>query len=292
MDSEIRLKFLGIRAIHDMPSPNNALYGGSTNCIVLQDHEEMFFINAGFGANPYGDQLIREALATKNPVRCHFFLSDFLWDNISGLPMFTPIHFKKTQMSIHSALPSKEAKSHLSSICSSDVSPFNGVDSLNAQLNFPEPKAKRAIGNWKVSLLAQEHPIAPYPYAVWLFEHKTGLRVAFSPHAPKTPARRQELLKLLDSCNVLVQSAIAPEINMPTMAGRWTFEEAVRFGQEAKAEHTFITGVHPILTDRDLIRAELDLCRKLEVDSGVDFSIAREWSTIHLPFSQLHKKVG
>ena len=292
MGPEIRLKFLGIRSIHDVPSRANAVYGGNTNCILLQDKEHIFLINAGFGANPFGDELMRMAQMKKSHVRCHLFLSDFLWDSIMGLPLFTPVHFKATEITIHTAVDKQTAQNRLSNICDSTVSPFNGVTSLSAKLSYPAPTAERTIGDWNISLVPIAHPMAPYPAAIWMFEHKNGMRIAFSPHAPTNDNDHSVMLQSIKQCDVLVQSAIAPKITHPTMAGRWTFEEALRFGKEAEVGHTFITGIHPTLDDRQLIQAEIDLCAKLSIQSGVDFSIAREWATISLPFAHQQKKVG
>lgn len=292
MDSEIRLKFLGIRSIHDAPSTANAIYGGNTHCILLQDRDQIFLVNAGFGSNSFGDEMVRAAQIKKTNVRCHLFLNDFLWDSIMGFPLFTPVHFKSTEITIHSAVDKNTAQDRLSSICANDVSPFRGVKSLSAKLEFPDPTSERQVGDWTVSLVKLAHPMAPYPSAIWIFKHQNGLRIAFSPHAPTNNNDRKNMLKNIKHCDVLVQSAIAPAITHPTMAGRWTFAEALQFGQDAKVGHTFITGMHPSLNDRQLMQAEIDLCTKTGLQSGIDFSFAREWSQISLPFPLHQKKVG
>lgn len=292
MDHEIRLKFLGIRSIHDTPSRANAIYGGHTNCILLQDDDHIFLVNAGFGANSFGDAMMRVAQSKKTNARCHIFLNDFLWDSIMGFPLFTPVHFKSTEITIHSAVDKNTAQDRLSSICASDVSPFNGVNTLNAKLKFSDPTPERQVGQWTISLLKLTHPMAPYPSAVWIFEHQNGLRIAFSPHAPANQSDRKKLLKSIKHCDVLVQSAIAPAITHPTMTGRWTFHEALQFGQDAGVGHTFVTGIHPSLDDRQLLQAEIDLSTEMGLQSGVDFSFAREWSQISLPFTLHGKKVG
>ena len=148
MASEIRLKFLGIRALHDAPSPKNLVYGGNTSCIVLDDGSETFIVNAGFGINPYGDFLQSQAKELKRPVECHIFLSDFLWDSIMGIPLFTPVHFRNNQISIHSALNPKHALERLSAICSENLSPFHGASSLSAPLHFAATEGILKIGDW------------------------------------------------------------------------------------------------------------------------------------------------
>lgn len=292
MGPKISLKFLGIRALHDAPSASNTLYGGNTNCIVIQDGDHIFLINAGFGCNPFGDELLKRCQAQKKSVECHLFLGDFLWESIMGLPMFTPVHFKSSKIAVHSALPPAAAADRLSAICSKDLSPFDGVKSFNAPLNFAAPTANRTIGNWRISLLTLTHPMAPYPAAVWTFEHESGLSIGLSNQAPVNATERAILVEHLKGCTIVVQSAIAEDITHATMNGRWTFEEAIRFGQETGAEHTYLTGIHPSLGDLQLLQSEINLSRTLGLKSGPNFSIAREWAAIPLPFTTSQKKAG
>lgn len=290
MASEVRLKFLGIRALHDAPSPKNLVYGGNTNCIALEDGNQTLIFNAGFGINPYGDILQSQAKEFKQPVECHIFLSDFLWDSIMGIPLFTPVHFRNNQISIHSALNPKHALGALSAICSQNLSPFHGASSLNAPLRFVAPAANHTIGDWQIQLLKTPHSMAPYPAATWVFKHRCGFKIALVGHIKNDHATRRELKKYLTDCQILIQPAIAPSLSHPTMRGRWTFEESILFGREMEAEQTVITGIHPMLSDRELIQSEISLSQKLGLVSGEHFQIARESAPICLPLIKNHRK--
>lgn len=292
MASEVCIKFHGIRALHAAPSKSNLLYGGNSNCISIEDGEHIFIINSGFGINPLGEELIARSREEKKPVRCHIFLSDFFWENLMGMPFFTPIHFKSSHIHIHSPLEEVEAHPWIEGVCKPDFSPFQGIKSFNSKLYFENPKVAQRIGSWTIQAILTTHLSTPYPVAVWTFEHDSGYKIAFSCNATHQDLERIKLIQRLSHYNVIVQSAIAPVITHPTMEGRWTFAEALQFGREAKAEHIVLTGIHPMLTDQTLIQAEATLSQASGLTSGTHFSVAREWEPIQFALAQPQKKTG
>ena len=132
--------------------------------------------------------------------------------------------------------------------------------------------------------------MAPYPAATWLFKHSCGFKIAFVGHIKNDHATRRELKKYLSGCQILIQPAIAPSLTHPTMLGRWTFEESILFGKEVGAEQTVITGIHPMISDRELIQSEISLSQKLGLVSGEHFQIARESVPIYLPLIKTQRK--
>ena len=229
MDSEVRLRFLGTRAIHAGPGRDKVLYGGNSSCIVLEDETSTIIFNAGFGINPLGDELIRKSMASKLPVDCHILLSDYLWDNVQGLPFFTPIHFKSSRIHIHTANPIGETQLWLNTFMDPNYSPFDGLVSMRAHLCYPAADGPRAIGDWTATVLATKHPLAPYQAGIWRLEHQKGLSIGVVMTAAVDDAERQHRTDFLKGVHILIHSAIAPAISHPTMGGRATFHEAVDF---------------------------------------------------------------
>ena len=210
----------------------------------------------------FGEQLTAKYLKTKTPIECHFFLSDFLWDNIVGLPFFTPIHFKSSKIHVHSPLDEIGARKWLTGVCSPDFSPFEGLSSFKSNLSFSNPIEIANIGPWSVEALLTKHPLAPYPAAVWIFSHQSGKRIAISATAICPGEYREALVKKLNGLDVFIQSAIAPDIFHPSIANRFTFTEAVKLGTDLGAGRTFINGIHPLFNDQDLELFELELNEK------------------------------
>lgn len=285
MDSEIRIKFLGIRALYAAPAKDNLVYGGNSSCTVIETDDDALIVNAGFGVNTYGEELIAQYQKSKKPLKCHFFLSDFLWDNVVGLPFFSPVHFKSSRIHVHTPLPASRASDWLSLVWGKEFSPFDGIASFRGRVFLEDPAKVSTVGPWKIQALLSEHPLAPYPQAIWKFTHTSGAVIVVSGNKFTTDIKRQEIISKIKGCDILVQSAIAPEISHPTMGGRYTFAEAAQFGRDADAKQIYLNGIHPQLTDSDLARAERRFIQETAANAkstrgGNPCFIARELHTV------------
>ena len=72
-------------------------YGGDTTCVEIRTkNDEIIIIDAGSGIRRLGNQLLKEGKK-----RYHLIFTHAHWDHIVGFPIFKPIYFKRTSLSIY-----------------------------------------------------------------------------------------------------------------------------------------------------------------------------------------------
>lgn len=292
MGSQIRINFLGIRALHAAPSKHNVLFGGNSGCIAVDINGDVLFFNAGFGINSCGDELIQAYLVDKKPIESHIFFSDYFWDNTVGLPFFTPIHFKSSKIHLYGPTSSAHIDEMLSHVSSPDFSPFNGLASFPSQISTNSTLPCRFASGWLVSKLTHSHAFAPYPAAVWTLRHESGYKIAISANAILNSEERKRIAQELVGFDLLIQAAIAPKTSHPSMGGRFTFDQAASFAKECRISKLMITGVHPTLKDLDLTLAEETLQKVHQDQKGFQVSIAKETSPVHISVPSQFTKAG
>lgn len=290
MDSKIRLRFLGTRSLYSSPLNSHQEFGGNTNCVVLEEGDQVFIWNAGFGINSYGDELIQQYKSHKQPVTCHLLFSDFSWDNIMGFPFFTPMHFKSSQIYLHTTLLESESRQWLSGVCQKDFSPFNGLSGFPAQISVDSGRHSRTLGSWLMECLTAPSRISPYPTTIWVLTHKSGFRVAFSALGQTSMSEYEALSSALQGVDVLIQSAISTTITDHTMEGRMTFADAVSFAHLCQASQLYLTGFHPQLDDFSLQNAERALNQ--QAPTATQSKLAKESTIVDLSSYIRTKKAG
>ena len=84
--SELSIKFWGVRGSVPTPGADTAFYGGNTCCIEILADRQRFIFDGGTGLRVLGEALCQ----TPQPVNGHLFFTHTQWDRIQGFPFFLP----------------------------------------------------------------------------------------------------------------------------------------------------------------------------------------------------------
>jgi phosphoribosyl 1,2-cyclic phosphodiesterase len=84
----MRLRFWGVRGSIASPGPDTCRFGGNTCCVELRCGPHLLLLDAGTGARPLGEALLRAG----EPIAAEVLLSHTHLDHIGGLPFFAPIY--------------------------------------------------------------------------------------------------------------------------------------------------------------------------------------------------------
>ena len=92
----MRARIWGSRGSIAAPGPETIRYGGNTSCVEVRgDGGEVIVLDAGTGARPLGDELMRGPLARVDLLLTHLHV-----DHLEGLGMFAPIWSPDTELHI------------------------------------------------------------------------------------------------------------------------------------------------------------------------------------------------
>jgi phosphoribosyl 1,2-cyclic phosphodiesterase len=261
MATEISVRFLGVRAFHSTPGRKNQTTGGNTGCIEIRDGQQRILINAGFGINAAGDELLSQYIREKVPTNCTILFSDFFWDSMMGLPFFTPIHFKSTELDILSGAPAKDAKSGIDDVASNLFSPFNGVKGFRSDLSIRQLDGIMRRAAWQINALPLPHPLAPYPVTVWRLTHDGGADIGIVMVCDQDAGLLSRVSEFLAGCKTLICAAS----KSPTSDGwdrhRTNFDDALGLATTIAASELFLTQFHPAMTDV-MLQSELMFLRQ------------------------------
>jgi phosphoribosyl 1,2-cyclic phosphodiesterase len=95
----MKFRFWGVRGSIPSPGPRTVRYGGNTTCIeVGTDDGTLIILDGGTGIFALAQHLL-----TRQPVRANIFITHSHWDHIHGLPFFTPLFVKGSQVRLHGA---------------------------------------------------------------------------------------------------------------------------------------------------------------------------------------------
>lgn len=100
MTETIRVTFWGVRGSHPVPGPNTVRFGGNTPCVEVQIGQHTIILDAGTGIINLGNDLLRRAKATNEPVRAILMFSHMHHDHTQGFPFFTPAYVGSSVMHI------------------------------------------------------------------------------------------------------------------------------------------------------------------------------------------------
>ena len=293
MAAHISLRFLGVRAFHSAPGPQNITTGGNTGSLEIHDGSQRIFVNAGFGVNIAGDELFAGYLKTKMPVNCTLLFSDFLWDSTLGLPFFTPIHFKSTEIDILTGAREIEAIEAINDAASNLFSPFIGLGGFRAAISIRTMDSAVQLGQWTIRALALPHPLTHYPVTVWRLSHESGADIGIVMTCDNDDASMTKVQDFLAGCQTLICAASTSPEQDGWDQHRTGFDDAMRIALNVNAKELFLTQFHPEMTDvllqRQLTRLHTSVRAK---NSNLKIHLASEIGTIAPASVNPLKKAG
>ena len=164
----IRVRFWGTRGSITTPGPTTRRYGGNTPCVELIGYDSL---NPGAASGPNGTHLILDAGSGLAPLQeslmggacgcgkgqLHFFISDYHWDHIIGLPFFAPMFIKGNRVIFHGESVDR-LQASIERLFFSDYSPHDGVKNVAATLEYCqiEPDGS-TVGEFQISTAKNAH---------------------------------------------------------------------------------------------------------------------------------------
>lgn len=264
MAASISIKFLGVRAIHANPSRLNETTGGSTGCIQIFDGRTKLFINAGFGLNAAGPEIIAEAKQGSAHPEVNIIFSDFLWESTLGLPSFLPMHFKSATINMMTAGHKNDALDALNDAASKFFTPFDGLDSLPAKKNVIEASTPVTIGDWTVQGMITPNELTPQGVAIWRLQHRDGHCIGVVMLCEPIHATLAKAAEFLSGCDTLICSASNTHPPHQSPHNRLSFDDALTLAAATNTPSLILTQFHPTMTDAKLQQELISLQRKID----------------------------
>jgi ribonuclease BN (tRNA processing enzyme) len=138
-NSNLFVRFWGVRGSYPVPGPSTLRYGGNTSCVEIRAKNHLIIIDAGTGIINLGNLLLKEIGARKNPQSPFYITLLFSHthnDHIQGLPFFAPAYLPHCILNIFGPRSFSE---NLDNILGRSMQPQNNpveLEELAAQLNI------------------------------------------------------------------------------------------------------------------------------------------------------------
>ena len=157
----MRVRIWGCRGSIAAPGPNTIRYGGNTSCIELRgDHGEVIVLDAGTGARPLGDELMRKRVSRVDLLLTHLHV-----DHLEGLGLFGPIWSPDAELHIWGPpSPVASLQERIATYFSPPLFPVH-LSEVPARVSFHDaPRRPWAIGSITITAHPILHPGATVGY--------------------------------------------------------------------------------------------------------------------------------
>lgn len=110
-----KIKFRGVRGSYPTPKASHLKYGGNTACVEVNVRDRLIILDAGTGIIEIGENLTREHILSGNtlkertPINATLILSHIHQDHIQGLPFFSPVFIKTSNLEVYGPDAGKES---------------------------------------------------------------------------------------------------------------------------------------------------------------------------------------
>lgn len=156
-NTEMTIRFHGVRGSLPAPTQENMRYGGNTSCVEVRSGDDLLILDAGSGIRSLGDELV--SAARENPIVATLLLSHTHWDHIQGLPFFAPAYSAQNRITVFGA---SGRALHLQRALANQMSPLHfpvGLDQMRGLSLVDElsPGATE-LGNFVVRTTQLNHP--------------------------------------------------------------------------------------------------------------------------------------
>ncbi len=109
MNSELNIKFWGVRGSYPAPGAGTVKYGGNTACVEINAGGRVIILDAGTGIIPLGRELVK----TKRAGELLLLFSHLHHDHTQGFPFFVPAYIPNTKLHIYGPGGTPETMKHV-----------------------------------------------------------------------------------------------------------------------------------------------------------------------------------
>jgi phosphoribosyl 1,2-cyclic phosphodiesterase len=249
----IRVTFWGVRGSVPVPSADKMGFGGNTSCLEVQllknEAHDTLLLDCGTGARAAGESILRRLVET--PKNMHIFFSHFHWDHIQGIPFFSPLYDRASDIRFYSHESAERTREILVQQMRYPYFPIDFED-LPGQLSFYQiDNSGIQLGDATISSFALNHPQGSWGYRI---EAGNCSVVYACDHEHGVPACDDELDRAANGADVLIyDSHFTPsEYEARKGWGHSTWLEGARLAMRANVKQLILFHHSPDRTDEAL----------------------------------------
>lgn len=247
--SDLTVRFWGVRGSIPCPGSDTIRYGGNTSCVELRCGRHLLVFDGGSGLRPLGKALV----ASGRPVDIDLFYSHTHFDHIVGLPFFAPAYSAGTRIRFwagHLKPAGSGIKTVLEKMMSAPLFPVP-IDIFEARLDFRDFAAGDTLTprpGVKLVTAPLNHPDGATGYRVE-FGGKVIAYITDTEH--HSGQSDPEVLKLMHRADVAIYDSTYTDEEYARHRhwGHSTWEEGVRLAKEADVKQFVIFHHDPGHTD-------------------------------------------
>lgn len=247
--SDLSIRFWGVRGSIPCPGPETIRYGGNTSCVEMRCGRRLLVFDGGSGLRPLGKALVESG----RPVDLDLFYSHTHFDHIAGLPFFAPAYSAGCRIRFwagHLKPAGSNIKSVLQQMMSKPLFPIP-IEVLTARLDFRDFAAGDTLTPYagiKLVTAPLNHPDGCCGYRVEF----AGKSVAYITDTEHRAGRSDpNVLKLMQRADVAIYDSSYTDEEYPRHRG-WghsTWEEGARLAKEARCKQLVLFHHDPSHTD-------------------------------------------
>jgi len=295
MDSDLEIRFWGVRGSMPVCSPDVISYGGATPCVeIVADNGTHIVLDAGTGIQALGARYLRNGM----PRHCAVFITHAHWDHIQGLPFFAPAFVPGHRIAFFGCnqgtlsfrdvlraqmrspffpveIESWQAEITIKSIAETTID-INGVSVTSRYAEHPGMTLGFRIGYKGKSIvyLPDNEPFARFEQA------KVFTEIAVDPGEPDMELvclldQKKQFFNFIRSADVLIHDAQYMPMEYPAKIG-WghcSFITAVRAAMYGQVRHLVLFHHDPQRTDAE-IGAQVQSCAAMVRASGASLTVS------------------
>ena len=207
-NSDLQVRFWGVRGSISISDPKSVRYGGNTSCLEVLCGDRTVILDAGSGLRYLGNQM----MASGQTFNADIFLTHTHYDHVCGIPFFKPFFVPRNEFRIWAGhlLPDKNLRSVLSTLMTSPLFPVP-LEIFQANLEFNDFLVGDNLNSGPdvvVRTASLNHPDGATGYRI---EYR-GQSVCYLTDTEHVAGKiDQNILKLIDGTDMVIYDSMYTE---------------------------------------------------------------------------------